>query len=321
MMAGARTLDMPVATILHNPRQEWDLLSRGHGRVRVARDITVDWREFTPDKYLFSHCTIVASVATEENGYSIIPACTELVNNNGNAWTNEVLLATFRSFVGGENYLEHVQVPELSKGKILDAVLRPVKYQDSKGRQADVFYTDILVATNRKHSSLVAKIASGKLTTMSMGCLADYVQCSKCGKVYGDNEQSCEHIERQLLQPFMGRDGVERIVAELCGRTILREGKRVGDEKSCKFIEASWVDRPAFYGAVLNHYLNEIPVASQVLQFPTHRLAETIEDMFRLRVADRAGMIALRIAREEMRQRMFDSRERKIAMRVMEACR
>ena len=140
--AGAKSvsLDLPVATVLMNPRQEWGRLAFGDGRVRVARDINVDWKSYTPDNYLFSHCTIVASVATEDNGYSIVPACSDLVNNNGNAWTNEVLLATFRTFVGGENYLEHVQVPELSKGKILDAVLRPLTYQDKEGRTADIYY-------------------------------------------------------------------------------------------------------------------------------------------------------------------------------------
>ena len=140
--AGARSvsLDMPVATVLLNPRQEWSRLATGNGRMRIARDLEVDWKQFTPDNYLFSHCTIVASVATEDNGFHIKPACNDLVNNNGNAWTNEVLLATFRTFVGGENYLEHVQVPELSKGKLLDAVLRPLTYTDKMGQTADIYY-------------------------------------------------------------------------------------------------------------------------------------------------------------------------------------
>ena len=304
MMAGAKfSLDLPIASVLTNPRQDWNSLSRGHGGVRVAREIEVDWGSFTSDSHLFTHATIVASVATEKNGYYINPACSELVNNNGNAWTNEVLLSTFRSFVGGENYLEHIQIPELSKGKILDAVIRPVHYQDSKGREADVYYTDILVATNRKHAGLVDKIAKGKLNTMSMGCLADYVQCSRCGKVFADNEPSCEHIERQLLQSFVDEDGVERIVAELCGRTLEKDGKRVGDDKSVRFIEASWVERPAFYGAVLNHYVDELPITAQIVKFPTERLAEVVDDIFRLRVADRTGMIVLRVAREELLRR------------------
>ena len=66
-----------------------------------------------------------------------------------NAWSNPVLLATFGTFRGAQNYHEHVQIPELSKGTILDAVIRPVAYQDDDGKTAAVNYVDILVATNK----------------------------------------------------------------------------------------------------------------------------------------------------------------------------
>jgi len=162
------TIDLPVVSILHNPKKEWNYT--GNSNVRIARDINIDWNRFSPDKYLFSHCSIVSSCNVEKNGYYIKAPTDELVNNNGNGWSNEVLLACFRSFVGAENYLEHVQIPELSKGKILDAVLRPVVYTSKTGKKADVYYTDILVATSRKHNDLIRKIESGELTTMSMGC-------------------------------------------------------------------------------------------------------------------------------------------------------
>jgi len=306
-------LDLPLATVLMNPRAEWNSLSRG--KVRIARDLKVDWDEFSQDSYLFSHCTIVASLDTEENGYYIKPACNDLVNNNGNGWTNPVLMATFRSFIGGENYLEHIQIPELTKGKILDAVLRPLKYKDEKGREADIFYCDILVATDRKHSGLVRKIESGKMGTMSMGCLADWVQCSRCGKVMGDNEGNCTHLDNEILQTFVDEDGIERIIAELCGRSILGpDGKMAGDPKSVKFIEASWVEKPAFYGAVLNHYVSEVSkAASDVLAFPTPLLEQTMEDLFKMRVADTTGMIVLRVAQEELRRRKLDMIAAKVA--------
>lgn len=302
--AGSRTfnLDLPVATILVNPRHEWDMLTAG-GRMRIAREIDVNWKKFNQDDFLMSHCTIVASVELEADGHTIKPACNELVNNNGNSWSNEVLLSTFRSFVGGENYLEHVQVPELSKGKILDAVMRPMHLKTAKG-ETDIYYCDILVATNRKHSDLVKKIASGELTTMSMGCLADYVQCSKCGKVLGDNDPNCTHLDNELMHKYVDKNGIQRIVSELCGRSIMKDGKRVGDPKSCKFIEASWVGHPAFTGAVLNHYVSDISKdAAKVLAFPSWKLSETMEEMFKLRVADRAGMLVLKVARAELLRR------------------
>jgi hypothetical protein len=304
MMAGAKTfnLDLPVATTLSNPRNEWNMLTAG-GRLRIAREIDVDWKKFNQDDYLMSHCTIVASCELEADGHTIKAACNELINNNGNAWSNEVLLATFKSFIGGENYLEHVQVPELSKGKLLDAVARPVHFKNNRG-EADVYFVDILVATNRKHTELVGKIASGELTTMSMGCLADYVQCSKCGKVMGDNDANCSHLDNEILHKYVDKKGIQRVVSELCGRTIMKNGKREGDGKSCKFIEASWVGHPAFTGAVLNHYVSDISKdAAKILAFPTWKLSETMEEIFKLRVADRAGMLVLKVARAELMRR------------------
>jgi hypothetical protein len=315
-MASGRSvsLDLPLATVLTEPKREWGLMANGGNRVRVARNIEVDWGQFGQDNYLFSHCTIVASVATEDNGYHIKPACADLVNNNGNGWTNPVLMSSFRSFVGGENYLEHIQIPELSKGKILDAVLRPVTYKADGGDEVEVYYCDILVATDRRHEGLVRNIEAGKMGTMSMGCVANYVQCSQCGVVLGDNDPNCEHIERNLLRTFVGDDGVERVVAELCGRSFLKDGKLEGDPDSVKFIEASWVENPAFAGAVLNHSISDISkAAAKILEFPTHRLEATVEDLFRMRVADRAGMITLRIARDELMRRRFEAISDKVA--------
>lgn len=169
--AAGRTaaLDFSLSQVLVDPAKDWNRMTAG--RTRVAREIEVDWTKFCQDQFIFSHCTIVASVNTESNGFHIDPVCAPLVNNNGNAWTNSVLLSTFRSFVGGENYLEHVQIPELSKGKILDAVIRPIRYKNAKlGKESQVYYTDILVATERRHESLCKQIASGELGTMSMGC-------------------------------------------------------------------------------------------------------------------------------------------------------
>jgi len=278
-------------------------------------NLSVDVDEsYVANRMAVHNCTIVASVATEKNGYYVKPACTDLVNNNGNGWTNPVLMATFRTFLGAENYLEHVQIPELSKGKILDAVLRPLAYEDEKGQKADIFYCDILVATNRKHSSLVRKIESGSLGTMSMGCLADWVQCSRCGVVLGDNDPNCTHIDNELLRVFTDDDGIERITAELCGRSIKgKDGKLEGDPKSVKFIEASWVEKPAFYGAVINHYVSEVPKAAKMLTFSTAKLSETMEDLFKLRVADTNGMIVLKVAQAELMRRKRELIAAKVA--------
>lgn len=298
-------LDLPLATVLVDPASEWRRMVASAGNRRTARDIEVDWKTYSPESHVFSHCTICASVQVEDNGYYITPASTELVNNNGNAWSNEVLVATFRSFVGADNFLEHVQVPELSKGKILDAVLRPVRYKSASGDEADVYYVDILVGTSRRHDTLCRQIQAGELNTLSMGCVCDYVTCSKCGSVLGDNDPNCECLESQMRQSFVDEKGVTRIVAELCGRTIRgKDGKLVGDPKSQRFIEASWVGHPAFGGAVLNHLVSEIPeTVARVLNYPTPQLQMMVDDLFRVRVADSWGAIALKVARNELFRR------------------
>jgi hypothetical protein len=144
------------------------------GRTRVAfRKLDVDWQKYNTKDYLFTHDTACCSVATEDNGYWIKPACFELINANGNAWTNPVLLGSFKTFIGGDNFLEHMQIPSLSKGKILDAIIRPVKHHSDKyNEDADIYYVDILIATNRKHTNLISRIESGELSTLSMGTLA-----------------------------------------------------------------------------------------------------------------------------------------------------
>jgi len=135
-------------------------------------------------------------------------------------------------------------------------------------------------------------------------CIAEYVTCSKCGKVMGDNDPNCKHIDEQMLQHYTDDDGDESVVSELCGRMIKKNGKLVGDPKSCRFIEASWVDKPAFVGAVLNHYVSEIPkAAAKILAFSAAKLDETVSDMFKMRVADKMGMMVLRIARDELMRR------------------
>jgi len=136
------------------------------------RQVEVDFSIFTPKDYLLSHATIVGGVEPEENGYWITPTHNQWVNDNGNAWSNQVLLESYRSFIMAENYLEHIQLKELSKGKVLDAVAWVVRQKDKNKKEIPTVFIDILVATDKKkHPKLVEKIQSGKLSTLSMGCL------------------------------------------------------------------------------------------------------------------------------------------------------
>jgi len=239
------------------------------GNVKTASNKVVEYKkiiaDFDPDKYLLTHCTIVASVDVEnaekpvhfastktkeqykdlENrkDYFITPQTAKYMNANGDAWSRELLKKSYRTFVGAENYVEHVQDPALSKGKILDAVAREV--DDNKS-----IFIDILVATNKKHTELVNKIKTGQLQTLSMGAVVAFTICSQCGRVAADETELCNHIKFLKKNNFISEyDGKKRITAELCGHFLYPESNR--------FIEGSWVETPAFKGAVLR---NEVSV-------------------------------------------------------------
>ena len=191
---------------------------------------------------------------------------------------------------------EHIQIPALSKGKILDAIARPVVHHSEKYGDAHIYYVDLLIATSRKHTNLIERIESGKLRTLSMGCIAEATQCSICGKIIGDNDKNCEHIDKHLGQMVTCQDGKERICAELCG-CCDENGNYV--ENSNRFIECSFVENPAFKGAVVNAFVetDEIKTAREEEKDELSKLFEG--NLFdRLKVADTNGKIALKITKE-----------------------
>ena len=225
--------------------------------VRTAKEVL---RKCDPKQYLLSHATIVASVdcyepkdpklgKRQERGvdvevrwpnYRIKPECQSIINNNGDAWERGLLLSSYRTFIGAPNYLEHIQLPELSKGFIVDAIARDL---------GSTCYIDILVATDRKHEMLVRDILGGQIDSMSMGCISLFTVCNRCGNVAVDDSQLCPCIMYDGKgTKFFDEDGTEHILAELIGHVAV--------PNSNNFIEASWVRNPAFRGAMRRNILN-----------------------------------------------------------------
>ena len=231
---------------------------------RDLRAARVVLQEYDPKDFMLSHCTIIASVDAEQSAaplgrsmhdgfqierkyadWLITPETSKYVNNNNDAWERKLLLACFRTFIGGENYVEHIQIPEMSKGKIIDAAARDI---------GDSIYVDILVATQKRHNSLIRAITSGDLQTLSMGCQVEFTICTKCGNTAYDETQLCNHIRYFKGNDFVDELGKKRKIAELCGHINEEPG-------SVKFIEASWVANPAFTGAVLRNVLSPMELA------------------------------------------------------------
>lgn len=233
------------------------------GRIVVAKDVVA---RFDPSKWLLSHVTIMASVDVEKvnpsdpkKNFLIKPEYSIFVNNNGDSWERSLLKIASKTFLGADNFVEHVQIPELSKGKIIDVALREVPFaKGPDGKDLESLYVDILIATNKKHTDLVEKIKSGEYSAVSMGCLIKYSICTQCGRIAEDESQSCKHVKYFKGNYFYDENGIKRIVAELCGS--------VDDPESCKFIDGSWVRKPAFEGAVKNKILELSPDLSEKIQ-------------------------------------------------------
>lgn len=266
---------------------------------RIAKDVL---RKCDPKQYLLSHATIVASVdvyqpkgATTgrklERGvqidvrypdYRIKPACQKIINNNGDAWERSLLLSTYKTFIAAPNYLEHIQIPELSKGFIVDAIARDL---------GETCYIDILVATDRKHQMLVRDIMAGNISAMSMGCISLFTTCTHCGNVAADDTQLCPCIMyggKNTL--FTDSDGVEHRLAELIGH--------VSVPNSNQFIEASWVRNPAFSGAQRRNILNP-EVSSPSLAFDLSRVVDLSQARLQAQVPDGVGRAASRLAADD----------------------
>jgi len=171
--------------------------------------------------------------------------------HNCDAWSRPVILMAYKTFVGGQNFVEHVQVEELSKGRIIDAAARDI---------GDSVYVDILIATDKKHADLIKAIQSGRMDTLSMGCSIDFSICTKCGHFAVDETQMCPHIKYEKGNHYFDSKGVRRKVAELCGH------QSVAPTGGVQFIEASWVESPAFTGAVLRNVLEPEQISEQAIK-------------------------------------------------------
>ena len=259
------------ATLIHPRvfRSEWshirvagkaDKANGAMDRNLVTRASDIFGRSFNPEDYLLTHATIIASVdvvsppgtktgSVLEDGfrvnrkyadYRVKPASDKFINNNMDAWSRGVILKSYPTFIGAHNFVEHVQIEELSKGRIIDAVARDI---------GDSVYVDILIATNRANRDLIAAIENGKMGTLSMGCTVDGTVCTKCGHWAADETELCPHIKYQKGNTFFDNEGRQHRIAELCGHESLDPHGGV------QFIEGSWVLSPAFTGAVLRNII------------------------------------------------------------------
>lgn len=167
-------------------QQEWINSTSGKmsgGRIKTASDnISKTLSYYDPARWLLSHVTIMASVDVEladpkdpTSDYFIKPEHSIFVNNNGDCWERELLAKTYKTFLGANNYCEHVQVPEMSRGKVIDAAIREVDLGvlGSDGKPATTLYVDLLIATSWDFADMCQKIISKEYNSLSMGCFLE----------------------------------------------------------------------------------------------------------------------------------------------------
>lgn len=99
-------------------------------------------------------------------------------------------------------------------------------------------------------------------------CEISFSLCTQCGNVGADEPALCEHVRFGKGGRFLDHRGRNAKVAELCGHHTAPNG-------GIQFIEASWVEIPAFKGAVLRNILEPAQLPSQISRKAQKILAET----------------------------------------------
>jgi hypothetical protein len=209
---------------------------------------------FNSNDWVFTQATALASLPLNEDGFTIPPEASYLVNGNGNAFSNEIISKYYKSFIGAHNYVDHNQDPTHSHGVICDVVLRKMPVKDMP--EEFCYYVDILVATSkRKDPKWASMVERGEVRYLSMGCVSSSIVCSRCGNVSRNEDEDCEHQTFELGLNYIDDYGKKTMVAGLVSDDPDEEG-----ESYVEFIEESYLSvDPAFQGAIQGHVLELEP--------------------------------------------------------------
>lgn len=141
------------------------------------------------------------------------------VNNNGDAFPEKELRASYKTFVSKGNFVDH-KSDEVDKirGIVIDAHWNP------KGK-----YVECLLAVDKySHPQLARDIETGVIHGVSMGCQVQESECSVIGCANKAQKESdyCAHVKS-----FKGLRYNGSLVYEI--------------NRGLNFIELSWVTNPA----------------------------------------------------------------------------
>lgn len=106
-------------------------------------------------------------------------------NGNGDAFPWNDLMKSYPSFIGRGFYIEHIEDSDTdAKGIILDA------QPDTENE----FIVCVCAIDKNEYPEICEQITSGKLNQVSMSCLSEECECSKCHNVAHSNAELCSHM-------------------------------------------------------------------------------------------------------------------------------
>ena len=150
-------------------------------------------------------------------------------NQNGDGFPMKELRASYKTFVGKGNFLDH-KSDDLNaiRGLVVDAYLN-----DEDG------CVECLIAVDKKsHPQLARDIETGVINSVSMGTRVGWSECSVCGNIARTDREYCEHISGYKgMKMSMYINNAEHKY----GAWPIHEVNH-----DLEFIELSWVGVPAF---------------------------------------------------------------------------
>jgi hypothetical protein len=150
-------------------------------------------------------------------------------NQNGDGFPMKELRASYQSFIGKGNFLDH-KSDDLNaiRGLVVDAFLNE-----------DDGCVECLIAVDKKsHPQLARDIETGMVNSVSMGTRVGWSECSVCGNIARTDREYCDHIAGYKgMKMSMYTNNSEHKF----GAWPIHEVNH-----DLEFIELSWVGVPAF---------------------------------------------------------------------------
>ncbi len=149
------------------------------------------------------------------------------LNSNFDGFPRNELMLKYKTFIGSRLSVDHKDT--LIIGYVPDSLYIPSVYEKNGNIKVRGDFVENILACDKKQtdkignmmgiSHLSEKILSGEITDVSMGCMANYTECTVCGKLAYKPEDFCEHLNPDNKMKGANlklASGEEKVIGELC---------------------------------------------------------------------------------------------------------